>query len=287
VTGTVAAAAMAMEHSVATNTPSCLGCEANRSERRAADARRPFFQALQAYMSIASEDDLWHVFRVTGPWNDRLVATLAMGTLTLSCSRFESKKEVVADPAFRVALVVVGEGHLGIAGAQILKDKTVVGTTSEKGVALLSFHGQEGDTVALKIQCPAAYASPKKAVVVGLRHLDTGSPAPRFEAECIRQLHSVVVGLRAENGANLPIVRLGQVIGKTDDAGMAHLLLETSPDEQITLRLDTSSNDTLRPENPNLTFMSKDADDFVLLEQKFTVKKKIVPHYVKPRPQRI
>jgi hypothetical protein len=135
------------------------------------------------------------------------------------------------------------------------------------------------------VQCPERYASPAKPITFGLRHLDPGSPAPRFEAKCVRQLHSIVVGIKTENGPNLPIVRLGQVIGQTDQAGTAHLLLETLPNEQVTLKLDTSDNPLLRPESPNLTFVSKNTDEFVLLEEKFTVLKKYVPHVVKPRPK--
>lgn len=182
-------------------------------------------------------------------------------------------------------MVVLGEDGHGIMGAQILSGKKVAATTNDTGTAKLSFHGQEGTTVSLSVKCPERYASPSKPITVGLRHLDPGSPAPRFEAKCVRQTHSIVVGIKADNGSNLPIVRLGQVIGKTDEGGTAHLLLETSPDEQVTLTLDTSGNSLLRPENPNLTFVSKDTDEMVLLEQKFTVLKKYVPHYVKPRPK--
>jgi len=213
------------------------------------------------------------------------MVALAVAALSISCSRFESNDEPKEDPPFRITMAVLGEDGQGLMGAQILNGKKVVATTNDTGSAKLSFHGQEGATMSLTVKCPERYASPANPITLGLRHLDPGSPAPRFEAKCIRQTHSIVVGVKAENGADLPIVRLGQVIGKTDQLGTTHLLLETSPNEQVTLTLDTSANNMLRPENPNLTFMSKDTDEFVLLEQKFTVLKKYVPHHVKPRPK--
>jgi hypothetical protein len=237
------------------------------------------------HQPIAFICELWHVFLVLLSLKERGSVALALAALSISCSRFEGNDESKEDAPFRITMVVLGEDGHGIMGAQILNDKKVAATTNDTGTAKLAFRGQEGTTVSLAVKCPERYSSPTKPITVGLRHLDPGSPAPRFEARCARQVHSIVVGIKAENGVGLPILRLGQVIGKTDELGTAHLLLETSPNEQVTLTLDTSSNDLLRPESPNLTFVSKDTDEMVLLEQKFTVLKKYVPHYVKPRPK--
>jgi hypothetical protein len=212
-----------------------------------------------------------------------IAAVFALSGLPEACSRFQSGDAPKPEaPPFQITMVVVGEDKQGIAESQILLGKKVAATTGKKGTAKLFFRGDEGSTVSLTVKCPAPYSSPSKPITVGLRHLDPGSPAPRFEAECLRTTHSVVIGVRAENGVDLPIVRLGQVIGKTDQNGQAHLLLETNPNETITLKLDTSGNYLLRPESPNLTFVSKDIDEFVLLEQKFLVKKKYVKPVAKP-----
>ncbi|HVW29694.1 MAG TPA: hypothetical protein VHC69_30230 [Polyangiaceae bacterium] len=221
------------------------------------------------------------------PWssNGRGLVAVVLAALSFSCSRFTSNDEPKEDPPFAITMAVLGEDGQGIMGAQVLNGKKVAATTDQTGTAKLTFRGQEGTTVSLTVKCPDTYSSPAKPITFGLRHLDPGSPAPRFEAKCVRQTHSVVVGLKTENGENLPILRLGQVIGKTDELGAAHLMLETSPNEQVTLTLDTSGNELLRPQNPNLTFVSKDKDEMVLLEQKFTVLKKYVPHVVKQRPK--
>jgi hypothetical protein len=112
--------------------------------------------------------------------------------------------------------------------------------------------------------------------------MTAGSPEPRFEVECVSLVHTIVVGLRAEHGANLPILRLNQVVGKTSVEGVAHVALEAAPNEQVTLTLDTSEAPSLLPQNPTLSFVTKDRDELVLLEQKFTVKKK--PVVRAPRP---
>ena len=85
-------------------------------------------------------------------------------------------------------------------------------------------------------------------------------------------MHNVVVGIRAENGPRLPILRLKSVVGQTDDQGIAHVLLQASANEQIALTLDTSKNARLLPQNPTLYFATHDADELLLVSQKFTVK---------------
>jgi len=132
--------------------------------------------------------------------------------------------------------------------------------------------------MALGIQCPAAFASPPQPLVVGLRHLSDGSPAPTFEVECVSLVHSFVVGISAERGARLPLLYLTQPIGETDEFGIAHVLLQASDQEQISLTLDTSARPELRPQSPSLTFVTAPRDELVLLTQRFVEERR-------PRPR--
>ena len=52
------------------------------------------------------------------------------------------------------------------------------------------------------------------------------------------------------------------------------------------LEFDTRENQTLRPQNPSLTFRTSDRDELMLLEQKFTVfrKRVIVKKPDRPKP---
>jgi hypothetical protein len=164
---------------------------------------------------------------------------------------------------------------------ELFDQKKLVGKTDAAGRVGLKLTGKEGGTVSLKVKCPATFKSPEKPIVVGLRLMSAGSPAPKFEAECVPLVRTVVVGLRAENGANLNIIRLNQVVGRTDELGVAHLSMQVSPGEQVALTLNTGSNSFLRPQNPTLSFVAADRDEMLLLEQKFTLLKPVVR--AKPR----
>lgn len=166
-----------------------------------------------------------------------------------------------------------------------------VAKTDDGGRAALSLRGTEGDALDVAVQCPAGYASPAPVRVV-LRKLSPQSPPVRFSAACSPLEHLTVVGIRAENGANLPVQRLGKVVGRTDASGVAHIVVRAKADEQISLLLDTSGADgkaPLRPRSPALTFVTKDHDDFVVLEQKFVQERPIVrPGPARPRgPSRL
>ena len=197
-----------------------------------------------------------------------LSATLWFAT---GCSALEPA-EPVTPMAFPISLSIRGGGD-PIEGARVSENHSLLGATGATGVLELALDGAEGETASLTVQCPDGFASPPQPLRVGLRHLAAGSPAPRFEIECIELVHTLVAGVRAENGARLPIVHLNQVVGHTDDFGVGHVQLEASDDQPITLTLDTHARPDLLPQNPTLTFMAPPNDALVLLEQKFSVKK--------------
>ncbi len=190
-------------------------------------------------------------------------------------------------PSYPVEIIAHGDAEKPLAGVEILLGKRTVGTTDDAGIVRLSLKGNEGDVAVLSVKCPDTFASPEASLSVGLRHFAEGSPPPRFETRCVPLVRSFVVGIRTENGARLPILRLNKVVGKTDDFGVAHVLLQAAPHDQVVLTLDTTDSPLLRPQKPTLTFAAPDHDELVLLEQKFTVQRPVV--HVKPKliPQKL
>lgn len=206
---------------------------------------------------------------------------LALALAVSSCEMLEETDSKAVAPEFPIAVLVYGDARQPLADVELYDQKTLVGKTNANGRVGLKLTGKEGGTVSLRVKCPVTFKSPEKPIVVGLRLMSEGSPAPKFEAECVPLLRTVVVGLRAENGANLNVIRLNQVVGRTDDQGVAHLSMQVSPGEQIALTLNTSGNPNLRPQNPTLSFIAADRDEMLLLEQKFTLLKPVVR--AKPR----
>ncbi len=204
-----------------------------------------------------------------------------LGLALSSCELFEERASQTEAPEFPITVSVFGDARQPLAGVELYDQKKLLGKTAASGSVGLKLTGSEGGTVSLRVKCPATFKSPEKPIVVGLRLMSAGSPAPKFEAECVPLVRTVVVGLRAENGPNLNIVRLNQLVGRTDEQGVAHVRLLVAPGEQVALTLNTSANPLLRPQNPTLSFVAADRDEMLLLEHKFTLHKPVI--HVKPR----
>jgi hypothetical protein len=219
------------------------------------------------------------------PWLG-LARVLPLALLAiLGCPKEEEAPGPAPDVPFPFSISVMSDPGHPVAGARIQSKGKTIAVSDKVGLAKVEVVGAEGEAIALTIQCPDGFQSPDRPIVAGLRRLAQGSPPPKFETRCLPLVRTMVIGIRTENGANLPILYLGREVARTDPAGVAHFILQLKPNEQVALTLSTAEKgaEMLRPQNPTLAFVSKDQDDIVLLEQKFAVQKKII--YVRPAPK--
>ena len=175
---------------------------------------------------------------------------------------------------FEVLIRVATPQGEPVQGAQITLEGKPIGATSDQGVSVLPFTSNEGDTYDLGIQCPTGLQSPSKPITVTLRKLADGK-RPEFVASCAPTSQLVLVAVRTDNGPNLPILYLGNEIGRTDQAGAALVGLRLPPNESFELKIGTSEPgaEWLRPQSPSTTFPVKTQDDVLVYEQKFTIEK--------------
>ncbi len=207
---------------------------------------------------------------------------LTLNTCLSACSG-EAKEK----PALEVLIKVTADPGQPLEGAQLVFAGKPVGTkTDAKGETTLTLTGSEGDTYDVAVKCPTGYQSPVKPLTIPLHRLaDPGKP-PEYEVSCPPTTRTVVVVVRAENGANLPVVHLGRVVAKTDSSGAATILLkDLEADTQFDLTLDTTEkgNEFLRPQNPSNVFTVKRSDDVFLFDQKFMIEKKATVYHAAPK----
>lgn len=182
-------------------------------------------------------------------------------------------------PPVEVLVKVTGDPGQPLEGATVLFSGKPIKTTDKKGSAPLTLTGNEGDSYDVTVKCPAGYQSPTKPINITLHRFAEPSKVPEYEVSCPPTTRTIVVAVRAENGANLPVLHLGRPIAKTDSAGAATVLLENlDADSQFELTLDTSEkgNEVLKPQNPTSTFTVKRSDDVLTFDVKFVVEKKAV-----------
>jgi hypothetical protein len=200
-----------------------------------------------------------------------------LAALLIPASACDALKPVPPPPQ-EIIVHVSGDPGQPLKDAALLFNGQPKATTGADGIGRLKLTGKDGEAFEIGVSCPEGFQSPSKPISVILRRLADPSKIPEYEVTCPPTARTVVVAVRADGGANLPVMYLGREIGRTDSSGSAHILLKFKPDETFDLILGTTEkgNERLRPQNPFASFVVKDRDDVFTFDQKFEQEKKKV-----------
>lgn len=198
-----------------------------------------------------------------------------MGALGLMACGDHVGPSSTSDVELAVDIDVFSDPGKGLPGVALRRGAESVAVTDAGGHAKLTLSGEEGLSISIAVECPSGYSSPSEPILVALRRPSTNARQPRFEARCAPQTRTAVIGIRADNGADLPVMVLGKEIARTDASGAALVVLPVRPSENVAITLDTKgvTGVRLRPESPTLTYVAKDRDEVVVLEQRFSTEK--------------
>ena len=209
-------------------------------------------------------------------------ALALLGVLALMASGCGKQLDAPPPLPFKVTIKVDADAFHPLAGARVMHLDKEVGVTEADGRALVSLKGAEGDTAELVIKCPDTN-QPPPPIRVALRRL-SDQKFPEFAVSCPPLVRRVVVGVRAEGGANLPVVFLGSVVARTDTSGAAHFALDVKPGEQFEVQLKTDDQPKLMPRNPTRSFVMPPRDEVVIFNQGFVLEKKKVVYHAVAKP---
>jgi hypothetical protein len=212
-----------------------------------------------------------------------LVAALA--TLTLS-GAFGCDMKPEPQPPFSVVVRVQSDPGHPLSGATVMKGGREGPKTGADGTVQVNIPGIEGETVDLSIKCPSDYVSPLKPIGVLLRR-NAGGKLPEYNADCPPAIRHMVVAVRADNGGNLPVTVLDHVIGYTDGAGAFTYAVPLKPGDGIEMKIDTTNQPLLKPQNPTKLLTMASHDDVVTFDQKFQVTEVKKVYHAKAVPQRL
>lgn len=173
-----------------------------------------------------------------------------------------------------------------IAGATVNGAAQFRSVSDATGVVRLRVNGEPGQRLRFQVRCPDGYRSPEQPLDVLLTRLGADAPPPEYGVRCAPEVRTVVIAVRAHNGAGLPVTQLGREVARTDRAGAAHVVMQLAPHEPVELSIDTSSQPKLEPQNPTQRFEAPDTDAVLLFDAPF-VKEKPRPRAGPRRPTRI
>lgn len=191
----------------------------------------------------------------------------------MTAALFASCGGTQAPTLYPITLRVVSDNR-PLPGAQILLRDRELGSTDAAGNFRMQTPGVEGTTVDLTVRCPNGFTSPAQPIAVVLRStiaLDRTQQAAGIEttAQCPPTHRIAAVVVRTPNRGNLPILHNGREITRTDLQGVAHMIFRVTPREAVTLRIDTSGQPNLRPQNPLLTINTREGDEVYVASQNF------------------
>jgi hypothetical protein len=205
------------------------------------------------------------------------LAALFAAAATISCTP-------PPPPApFQIYVKVESDPGRPMQGAAISRGEKQLGTTNAEGRALVAIGGTEGAVIDVLVRCPEGYASPRAAVAVRLTRLADKKKIPEYSVACPPNMRKIVVAVRAENGAQLPVLYLQKPIATTDESGAAHFALDVPPGAPFQVQLDTSGRKDLKPPSPGKVFLVAQQDEIFVFDQRFEVERK--PVYAAPRPK--
>lgn len=176
-------------------------------------------------------------------------------------------------PPFQIFIRVESDPGKPVVGATVMRNNKLLATTNQDGRGMLTLTGAEGETTDVVVKCPDAFTSPSKPTSIRLTRFADKTKIPEYTVSCPPMLRRVVVAVKADNGANLPVVYLNRVITRTDLSGAAHFALEVAPGAQFQVQLDTQEQPRLKPPNPSKPFTVGSHDEILLWEQKFELEK--------------
>lgn len=160
------------------------------------------------------------------------------------------------------------------------------GLTNEMGQLVRRVVGEEGARFPVVVEPPRGYALVGKARnAVVLRHLEDESGRSRpieFQVKLAPTRRKYAVLVRAGT-PGLPVETFGERRAVTNREGVAMFLYEGTPGEQLTVKLDTSSNPRLVPQNPVATFQLGNKSQAFVVKEHFT----LTPEKKRPKIRRI
>jgi hypothetical protein len=173
---------------------------------------------------------------------------------------------------FGFAVRVESDPGSPLAGARIAAFGRELGVSDARGALTTELRGLSGEVLELSVVCPDGYRSPSKGLTVRLRAPAEREKWPEYSVLCPPRQRRLVLAVRAQGGANLPVRVLGEEVSRTDTDGVAHVLLVVSPGETIVVKLDTSAwpHASLMPRDPELKVIVPDHDQVVLFDQPFS-----------------
>ena len=196
---------------------------------------------------------------------------LALGLVLFACA--DTPPVVLTRAAELRALSPAGEPvpHL-----RAWLDGVLLGETKSDGTLSATLRGRPHQRLLLSWACPATHEPPTGQRDIALdpqatdRDARAAASAPlKLEARCapLEVATALVVRALGAPREGVPVRVRDEVVARTNEDGIAHVLLRARRGSMLTVALDTSAHPKLMPASPVETFQLGDEDTILLLDR--------------------
>lgn len=176
-----------------------------------------------------------------------------------------------------VPIAVQASDDLGapLANVELFAHGKRLSQTSALGTLRYTLRGTIGQQVALSGRCPNGFRDPEPLPPIRLRALASigrSDAELKLQLVCRAAVRNVLIIIKTDDRANLPVWLNGEQRTRTDRSGVAHLHLRSTPGDTAWVRIGTQDNPRLQPVDPRRSFEIADRDSVFVFDQAFVTR---------------
>ncbi|MDJ0763832.1 MAG: hypothetical protein QNJ97_12705 [Myxococcota bacterium] len=163
-----------------------------------------------------------------------------------------------------------------VAEAEIYIAGNIALSTDDTGEIKLPITGPEGRRVHVRVSCPEGWipagGDTREVAVQFLHSLDSTakqSMPMKIQFRCEPKFREVLLVVRTNGRARLPVRVLGMNAAVTDDNGVAQAVIKGVPSDEFEVVIDTSDHPALRPAMPTRRASIPENNQILIFDQKF------------------
>jgi hypothetical protein len=179
-------------------------------------------------------------------------------------------------PPIQVEISVEADPGVPLSGVPVRVDGESVGRSDSRGLLRTTVFGRPGQLVRFGQDCPEGHRAPAEGAALRLRKYDVGDATRSLEVklECRPEARLAAFVVRAPNAPNIPVLVDGEIVARTNGAGVAHFSRLAPAGTEYLVELDARDYPALLPRTTSHLLTLPDFNELFVIDQTFEKRKK-------------
>ncbi len=174
--------------------------------------------------------------------------------------------------SFPVTFSAEGDPGVPLPGVMVRANGSEVGISDQDGLVQTMLRGPDGAGVDITYECPTDHVQPSGPSTLRLHRFQSLDPNTQaglhMRLMCAPTMRTVAFVVRTGK-PDLPVLLDNEVVARTNAAGNAHITRATAPNMAFMLKIDTTGNQYLQPQEPYRQYRIGGSDEVFTWDQGF------------------